>query len=109
MSASVRLDPGEHGVGPSFSLLPPPDYSPIIHGKAQTFLTLFAVFDVYDFLGVLCDQTLFGDVQTPQGACGEDPAAGGPGKESFDGSSGILAGLAGGYRLSSFNRRLPVP
>ena len=54
------------------------------------------------FPGVLCDQTIFGDVQTPQGACGEDPAAWGPAKESFDGGSGILAGLAVGYRLGSF-------
>ena len=45
------------------------------------------------FPGVLCDQTIFGDVQTPQGACGEDPAAWGPAKESFDGGSGILAGF----------------
>lgn len=55
-----------------------------------------------DFPGVLCDQTIFGDVQTPQGACGDDPAAWGPAKESFDGGSGILAGLAVGYRLGSF-------
>ncbi len=54
------------------------------------------------FPGVLCDQTIFGDVQTPQGACGEDPAAWGPANESFDGGSGILAGLAVGYRLGSF-------
>ena len=54
------------------------------------------------FPGVLCDQTIFGDVQTPQGACGEDPASWGPATESFDGGSGILAGLAVGYRLGSF-------
>lgn len=54
------------------------------------------------FSGVLCDQTIFGDVQTPQGACGEDPAKWGPANESFDGGSGILAGLAVGYRLGSF-------
>ena len=55
-----------------------------------------------DFPGVLCDQTIFGDVQTPPGACGDDPAAWGPANESFDGGSGILAGLAVGYRLGSF-------
>ncbi len=54
------------------------------------------------FPGVLCDQTIYGDVQTPQGACGEDPASWGPANESFDGGSGILAGLAVGYRLGSF-------
>lgn len=54
------------------------------------------------FPGVLCDQTIFGDVQTPQGACGDDPAKWGPANESFDGGSGILAGLAVGYRLGSF-------
>ncbi len=54
------------------------------------------------FPGVLCDQTIFGDVQTPQGACGDDPAAWGPANESFDGGSGILAGLAVGYRLGGF-------
>ncbi len=54
------------------------------------------------FPGVLCDRTIFGDVQTPQGACGEDPASWGPATESFDGGSGILAGLAVGYRLGSF-------
>ena len=55
-----------------------------------------------DFPGVLCDQTIYSDVQTPQGACGDDPASWGPAKESFDGGSGILAGLAVGYRLGSF-------
>ena len=55
-----------------------------------------------DFPGVLCDQTIFGDVQTPQGACGDDPAKWGPANESFDGGSGILAGLAVGYRLGGF-------
>lgn len=53
------------------------------------------------FPGVLCDQTIFGDVQTPQGACGEGAAAWGA-KESFDGGSGILAGLAVGYRVGAF-------
>ena len=54
------------------------------------------------FPGVLCDQTIYGDVQTPPGACGKDPAKWGPATESFDGGSGILAGLALGYRLGSF-------
>lgn len=54
------------------------------------------------FPGVLCDQTIYGDVSTPQGACGADPAAWGPANESFDGGEGILAGLAVGYRLGSF-------
>ena len=54
------------------------------------------------FPGVLCDQTIFGDVQTPQGACAEAPPPWGPATESFDGGSGILAGLALGYRLGSF-------
>ena len=55
-----------------------------------------------DFPGVLCDQTIYSDVQTPQGACGDEPASWGPANESFDGGSGILAGLAVGYRLGSF-------
>ena len=54
------------------------------------------------FPGVLCDRTIYPNLQTPQGACGEDPAKWGPANESFDGGSGILAGLAVGYRLGSF-------
>ena len=55
-----------------------------------------------DFPGVLCDQTIYSDVQTPPGACEADPPPWGPANESFDGGSGILAGLAVGYRLGSF-------
>ena len=35
-------------------------------------------------------------------ACSDDPQPWGPLAESFDGGSGILAGLAVGYRLGSF-------
>ncbi len=54
-----------------------------------------------DFPGVLCDTTIFPERPAPSN-CGDDPASWGPAKESFDGGSGILAGLAVGYRLGSF-------
>ena len=56
-----------------------------------------------DGTGTRCDVTLNPD-RVQGGACddNESPRAWGPAKESFDGGSGILAGLAVGYRLGSF-------
>jgi opacity protein-like surface antigen len=53
--------------------------------------------------GTRCDKTINPDsVQVPQGACGSAPNPWGPMDESFDGGSGILAGLSVGYRLGNF-------
>lgn len=51
-----------------------------------------------------CDQTINPDgVQVPAGLCGDGtPQLWGPMDESFDGGSGILAGLSVGYRLGNF-------
>lgn len=51
--------------------------------------------------GTRCDVTLNPD-RLQGGDCTNDPVVWGPAKESFDGGSGILAGLAVGYRLGSF-------
>ena len=54
------------------------------------------------FPGVLCDTRIFPE-RPASDYCGEGaPRKWGPAKESFDGGSGILAGLAVGYRLGSF-------
>ncbi|MDE0403742.1 MAG: hypothetical protein OXI53_00305 [Nitrospira sp.] len=51
--------------------------------------------------GTRCDATINPD-RLQGGACTNDPRTWGPATESFDGGSGILAGLAVGYRLGSF-------
>ena len=51
--------------------------------------------------GTRCDVTL-NPGRLQGGDCTDDPVAWGPMDESFDGGSGILAGLALGYRLGSF-------
>lgn len=51
--------------------------------------------------GTRCDATINPD-RLQGGACANEPAVWGPATESFDGGSGILAGLAVGYRLDSF-------
>ena len=51
--------------------------------------------------GTRCDATI-NPGRLQGGACASDPAVWGPATESFDGGSGILAGLAVGYRLGSF-------
>ena len=48
-----------------------------------------------------CDITLNPE-RLQGGACSDDPQRWGPLAESFDGGSGILAGLSVGYRLGSF-------
>ena len=55
----------------------------------------------YGYPGVLCDLTIYPESPGVE-PCGDDPDKWGPGNESFDGGSGILAGLAVGYRLGSF-------
>ena len=50
-----------------------------------------------------CDVTMNPDgFQTAPGACGGAPASWGPLNESFDGGTGIVTGLALGYRIGSF-------
>lgn len=51
--------------------------------------------------GTRCDATI-NPGRLQGGACNNDPRTWGPATESFDGGSGILAGLAVGYRLGSF-------
>ena len=51
--------------------------------------------------GTRCDVTINPD-RVQGGACTDTPVPWGPATESFDGGSGILAGLAVGYRLGSF-------
>ena len=55
-----------------------------------------------DFQGVLCDTHIFPERPASNYCGGGAPQKWGPAKESFDGGSGILAGLAVGYRLGSF-------
>ncbi len=54
-----------------------------------------------DGKGTRCDVTLNPE-RVQGGDCEDDPRAWGPANESFDGGSGILAGLAVGYRLGGF-------
>ena len=50
-----------------------------------------------------CDRTINPDgLQVPSGDCSDDPPPWGPLAESFDGGSGVLAGLAVGYRIGNF-------
>ena len=56
-----------------------------------------------DFPGVLCDTVIYPERPASQNCgSGGPPKPWGPAKESFDGGSGILAGLAVGYRLGGF-------
>jgi opacity protein-like surface antigen len=56
-----------------------------------------------DFAAVLCDTEIFPErPSSSTGYCGEGAPQEWGAKESFDGGSGILAGLAVGYRLGSF-------
>ena len=54
-----------------------------------------------NYPGVLCDRTIYPDDPGAK-PCDGEPVKWGPANESFDGGSGILAGLAVGYRLGSF-------
>ena len=56
-----------------------------------------------DVSATRCDKTINpGGVQVTEGDCANDPQPWGPMAESFDGGSGILAGLSVGYRLGNF-------
>ncbi len=58
---------------------------------------------------IRCDKTINPETledpdgfQVAEGACGDAPSSWGPLDESFDGGTGILAGLAVGYRMGNF-------
>ena len=56
-----------------------------------------------DVSATRCDRTINPDgLQVSPGDCSDDPQPWGPLAESFEGGSGILAGLAVGYRLGHF-------
>ncbi len=52
---------------------------------------------------IRCDKTINPDgFQVAEGACSDTPSTFGPFDESFDGGTGILAGLSLGYRMGNF-------
>ena len=56
-----------------------------------------------DVSATRCDRTINPQgLQVPPGTCSDEPQPWGPLAESFDGGSGILAGLSAGYRVGSF-------